>query len=180
VVLRALEILVGVIDSMNEWIGRIVAWLTLGTVLVCFTVVVLRYAFSTGYIWMQEMYVWQHAIVFMVGAGYTFLHGGHVRVDIFYAKSSERTRAWVDIFGTLVFLFPWLVVLVITSVPYIGSAWAIREASREAGGLPGFFLLKSMIWVFAVVVGLQGLSLIARRILFLSGRQEYAPEPTSH
>lgn len=178
--MRALEILVGTIDSMNEWIGRIAAWLTLGTVLVCFTVVVLRYVFSMGYVWMQELYVWQHAIVFMVGAGYTFLHGGHVRVDIFYAKTSERRRAWIDILGTFVFLFPWLIVLVITSVPFISSSWAIHEASREAGGMPGYFLLKSVIWVFAVLVGLQGISLVARRILFLMGRQDYAPELPSH
>jgi TRAP-type mannitol/chloroaromatic compound transport system permease small subunit len=180
VALRALEILIGAIDSMNEWIGRIVAWLTLGIVLVCFTVVVMRYVFSSGFVWMQELYVWQHAVVFMMGAGYTFLHGGHVRVDIFYAKVSDRTRAWIDIFGTVVFLFPWLFVLVVASVPFIGSSWSILEASREAGGLPGYFLLKSVIWVFAGIVGLQGLSLIARRVLFLMGRQDYAPELPSH
>ena len=178
--MRALEICAGAVDSMNEWIGRIVAWLTLGTVLVCFTVVVLRYVFGIGYVWMQELYVWQHAVVFMVGAGYTFLHGGHVRVDIFYAKASPRKQAWVDIFGTIVFLLPWVVLLSYSSIPFIGSSWRIYEASSQTGGLPGFFLLKSVIWIFAAVVGLQGLSLVAKRVLFLSGRQEYAPEPSSH
>ena len=69
--------------------------------LVPFTVVVLRYAFDTGYPWMQELYVWQHAMVFMAGAGYTFLHRGHVNVDVVYGKLGDRGKAWVDILGTL-------------------------------------------------------------------------------
>lgn len=178
--MRALEIFAGAVDSMNEWIGRTVAWLTLGTVLVCFAVVVLRYAFNTGYIWLQELYVWQHAVVFMVGAGYTFLHGGHVRVDIFYNKASPRRQAWIDITCTVVFLLPWLILLVYSSIPFVSSSWRIMEASSQTGGLPGYYLLKSVIWVFAITVGLQGLSLVAKRILFLSGREEYSPEPASH
>lgn len=178
--MRFLEAFVFLVDAMNEWIGRIVAWLTLGTVLVCFAVVVLRYMFGMGYVWLQEAYVWQHAVVFMLGAGYTFLHHGHVRVDIFYGRWSPRIQAMVDIFGTVVFLLPWLVVLVWTSVPFIGSSWGIREVSSQTGGLPGFYLLKTVIWVFAALVGAQGLSLIAKSILFLSGRDQYAPAAGSH
>ena len=80
-------------EAINEWIGRAVAWLTLGCVLTCFAVVVLRYAFDIGRPWMQELYVWQHAIVFMVGAGYTMLHRGHVNVDVVYGRMSARGRA---------------------------------------------------------------------------------------
>ena len=178
--MRALEITVKAIDSLNEWVGRITAWLTLTTVLVCFTVVVMRYAFSSGFIWLQELYVWQHAVVFMLGAGYTFLHGGHVKVDIFYGRSSPRRQAVIDIIGTFIFLFPWLIVLVAFSIPYVTSSWAIREASSQSGGLQGYYLLKSVIWVFAVLVGIQGLSLVLKRVLFLMGREEYSPEPASH
>jgi TRAP-type C4-dicarboxylate transport system permease small subunit len=99
------------VDACNEWIGRTVAWLTLGCVLTCFAVVLLRYAFNIGYPWMQELYVWQHAIVFMAGAGYTMLHRGHVNVDVMYGRLGERGKAWVDILGTLFFLFPWLAIL---------------------------------------------------------------------
>lgn len=178
--MRALEIIVKAIDSLNEWVGRITAWLTLTTVLVCFTVVVMRYAFSSGFIWLQELYVWQHAIVFMLGAGYTFLHRGHVKVDIFYGRSSPRRQAIIDILGTFIFLFPWLIVLVVFSIPFIGSSWAIYEASSQSGGLRGYYLLKTVIWVFAALVGIQGLSLVLKRVLFLMGREEYSPEPASH
>lgn len=166
---------VAAVDAVNEAVGRFLSWLTLGTVLVCFAVVVLRYGFGTGYIWMQELYVWQHALVFMLGAGYTLLHNGHVRVDVFYGRAGGRRRAWIDITGTLVLLLPWLVVLAWESTPFIGQSWAIREASQQTGGLPGYFLLKSAVWVFCLLVGLQGLALVARRALYLAGDPAYAP-----
>lgn len=166
---RALIGLVHTIDAANEWIGRGVAWLTLGCVLTCFAVVVLRYGFNVGYPWMQELYVWQHAAVFMLGAGYTLLHRGHVNVDIFYSKVDERRRAWLDIFGVLVFLFPWLGVIAVVSEPFIMSSWAIREGSSTADGMPAVYLLKSTIWVFCALLFLQGFALLLRRSLFLAG-----------
>jgi TRAP-type mannitol/chloroaromatic compound transport system permease small subunit len=163
------------VDALNDWIGRTVAWLTLGCVLTCFAVVVLRYAFDVGFPWLQELYVWQHAAVFMAGAGYTLLHGGHVSVDVLYGKASPRRRAWIDIAGTLVFLFPWLAVVATASAPFVLSSWSIREASSTAGGMPAVYLLKSLLWVFCALLFVQGLALIARRGLFLAGHA--LPEP---
>ena len=168
------------IDRLNDAIGKAVAWLTLGCVLVCFLVVILRYVFSTGLIWLQEAYIWQHGIVFMVGAGYTLLHRGHVRVDILYVRMSDRTKAWVDIFGTVAFLFPWLIVIASYGHRFITSSWAILEPSGQPGGIPFVYVLKSMIWVFCLLVGLQGLAMIGRNLLFLAGDRRYAPEPTAH
>lgn len=166
----ALESFVKAVDALNEHVGRAVAWLTLGCVLTCFAVVVLRYAFDTGYPWMQELYVWQHAVVFMAGAGYTFLHRGHVNVDVLYGRLDARRRAWVDILGTLFFLFPWLAVVAATSAPFVLDAWSIREASNTANGMPGVYLLKTLIWVFCALLFVQGLALLARRGLFLAGQ----------
>ncbi len=157
------------VDAVNDWIGRTVAWLTLGCVLTCFAVVVLRYAFNVGFPWMQELYVWQHAAVFMAGAGYTMLHRGHVNVDVMYGKLSDRGRAWIDILGTLFFLFPWLAILAVTSAPFVLSSWGIREASATADGMPGLYLLKSLLWVLCALLFVQGLALIARRSLYLAG-----------
>lgn len=158
------------VDTVNEWVGRTVAWLTLGCVVTCFTVVVLRYVFDVGYPWMQELYVWQHAAVFMAGAGYTLLHRGHVNVDVVYGRLGPRAQAWIDILGTLLFLFPWLAVIVAAAAPFVAESWRIHEASSTAGGLPGVFLLKSLLLVFCVALFLQGLALIARRSLYLAGR----------
>ena len=157
------------IDAINDWIGRTAAWLTLGCVLTCFAVVVLRYAFGVGFPWLQELYVWQHAAVFMAGAGYTMLQRGHVNVDVLYGRMNPRGKAWIDILGTLVFLFPWLAVVAVTSAPFVLSSWSIREASGTAGGMPAVYLLKSLLWVFCLVLFLQGLALIVRRGLFLAG-----------
>ena len=163
------------IDAFSEHFGRIVSWLTLGTVLVCFAVVVLRYVFSIGSVCLQELYVWQHALVFMLGAGYTLLHAGHVRVDIFYARLSPRRRAWVDLFGTCFFMFPWLVVLVWYGWPYFMRSWGLLEASGQAGGCDGYFLLKSAIPLFALLLGVQGIALVLRSILIIAGRLEPTP-----
>jgi len=167
---RALTAFVESVDAINDWIGRTVAWLTLGCVLTCFTVVVLRYAFNVGFPWMQELYVWQHATVFMAGAGYTLLHRGHVNVDLLYGRLGPRGRAWIDILGTLLLLFPWLAVIASASAPFVLSSWAIREPSSTADGMPAVYLLKSLLWVFCAVLFVQGLALITRRALLLAGQ----------
>jgi len=174
--LKFMEFFVRFVDATNEWIGRCAAWLTLGCVLTCFLVVVLRYGFSVGFPWMQELYIWQHAVVFMVGAGYTFLHHGHVNIDIMYDRMGPRWRALVDIIGTFVFLFPWLIILALTSSQFVLSSWAIRESSSQADGMPALFLLKSVIWVFCATIFMQGIALVFRRILFLSGHTSQIPE----
>lgn len=174
--MNALASFVRLVDGLNDFIGRTVAWLTLAMVLIVFVVVVLRYVFAIGFVAMQESYVWLHGIVFMVGAGYTLLHGGHVRVDIFYREKGPRYRAWVDLFGALFLLLPMVVTVWYMSWPYVADSWSRLEESREAGGLPGLFLLKSMILVFCVLVGLQGLALAGRSLLVLAGRTEFIRE----
>jgi TRAP-type mannitol/chloroaromatic compound transport system permease small subunit len=106
----------------------------------------------------------------MLGAGYTLLHNGHVRVDIFYARLSPRAKAWVDLGGTLVFLLPWLGILVWYGWPFVSLSWRLLEGSAQAGGCPGYFLLKSAVVAFAALVGLQGLALASRSVLVLAGR----------
>lgn len=166
------------IDALNRRVGLLVRWLTLGTVCVCFLVAALRYLFSIGFVWMQELYVWQHAIVFMLGSAYTFHVQGHVRVDLLYVRRSPRGQAWTDILGTIFFLFPWLGLVAVTAFPYVQLSWSIRESSPQYHGMPGLFLLKTVILLFAALLFLQGLSVLIRRSLFLLGR---APaEPASH
>jgi TRAP-type mannitol/chloroaromatic compound transport system permease small subunit len=167
--LAALAAFVRTIDRLNDAIGRSVAWLTLAMVLIVFAVVVLRYVYAIGWVWMQESYVWLHGIVFMVGAGYTLLHNGHVRIDIIYRPAGERYKALIDLFGSLLLLLPVVLVIFLVSFDYVASSWVKLEESREAGGLPGLFLLKTVIPLFCVLLGLQGLALAGRSLLVLSG-----------
>jgi TRAP-type mannitol/chloroaromatic compound transport system permease small subunit len=170
---NALAGFVRLVDRVNEALGRGIAWLTLAMVLITFVVVVLRYVFSVGFVWMQESYVWLHGVVFMAGAGYTLLHEGHVRVDIFYRHKGPRYKAWVDLLGVLALLMPVVILIWVVAWPYVLVSWERFEESREAGGLPGLFLLKSVILVFCLALGLQGLSLAARSLLILTGRTEF-------
>ncbi len=167
-----LERFVRLVDGLNERVGRAVSWLTLAMVLVTFFVAVMRYGFAWGRVWIQESYVWMHGLVFMLGAGYTLLHQGHVRVDVLYRGASLRFRAWVDLLGSLLLALPMTVTVLVVSWPYVLESWLKLESSREAGGLPGLFLLKTVLLLFALLVGLQALALAARAWLALRGRPQ--------
>jgi TRAP-type mannitol/chloroaromatic compound transport system permease small subunit len=156
------------IDRIIAVIGRIAAWGVLVVVLVEFTVVLLRYGFGIGSIWLQETVVYAHAALFMLAAAWTLAAGGHVRVDIFYARTSARHKAWVDLLGTAFFLLPFMAALLILSLPYVARSWAILERSRETSGLPFVFVLKTLIPVFAALMLLQGASLAIRAGLTLA------------
>ncbi len=132
--------------------GKSVAWLTLLMILLTFTVVVLRYGFSLGWIWLQESLTYLHVAVFTIAAAWTLQLDGHVRVDIFYAGMAEKKRALVDFLGTLVFLIPFCIFLLVIAWPYVASSWKLLESSREAGGLPLVFLLKSLILVLPALL----------------------------
>jgi TRAP-type mannitol/chloroaromatic compound transport system permease small subunit len=157
------------IDLVSYRIGRAVSWLALTMVLLQFLVVVLRYVFGTGEIWLQEAIIYQHAIVFMLGASYTLLKDGHVRVDILFSNGSPRTKATINMLGALFLLFPMMILILWASFPYVARSWAVLEGSRETSGIPGVFLLKSVILVFAFMMLLQGLSTVIRSLAFLRG-----------
>jgi TRAP-type mannitol/chloroaromatic compound transport system permease small subunit len=141
-------------------------------VLVSVFVVVMRYAFDMGWIWLQESITYMHAALFLVGAAYTLKHDGHVRVDIFYRGFSPRKRAWVDLLGSLFLLLPVCLFIFSVSLDYVLQSWSLYEGSREAGGLDGVYLLKSLILVMAGMLVLQGLAIAIRNLLMLLGSAE--------
>ncbi len=158
------------VDGFNDWLGRAVAWLALGMVLVTFLVVVLRYGFDQGWIALQESVIYMHAVLFMLGAAYTLKHDAHVRVDIFYQRLGAKGRAWVDLIGSCLLLVPFSCFVLWISWDYVAASWQVRESSREAGGLPAVFLLKSVIPLFAVLLSLQGMATALRSLLVLVDR----------
>lgn len=167
--MRLLQGLVRGIDAINEWIGRIVAWLALAMVLVQGVVVVMRYVFGLSVLMMQESMWYMHAIIFLVAAGYTLLHNGHVRVDIFYGNVDARKKAMIDLFGVVVILLPVCVMLWWVSWPYVAAAWAVREGSIEVSGVPAVYLLKTCMLAFAATLAIQGVSLGIKSALFIAG-----------
>lgn len=156
--------------ALNEWIGRAVAWLTLAMVLLTLAIVVARYVFSVGSIAVQEAVTYLHATVFMLGAAYALRHDRHVRVDIFYRDLDPRRQAWVDYLGVLFLLLPTCAYIFLVSLDYVAAAWAVREGSREAGGLPLLFALKTLIPVTAILLAFEGVLRAVEQVRVLLGR----------
>jgi TRAP-type mannitol/chloroaromatic compound transport system permease small subunit len=156
------------IDRLTTSVGRAVAWLALAIVLLQFALVVARYLFGLGSIWLTETVIYAHATLFMLAAAWTLKAGGHVRVDIFYAEASARTKAIIDLIGAALLLLPFALVLVWLSVPYAARSWAILERSQESSGLPLVFLLKTLILAFALLMALQGIAQAIRAIQALA------------
>ncbi len=162
--------LAALFEATNERLGRLVSWLSLFMVLVTFGVVLLRYAFDLGWIWLQESVTFMHAALFLVGAAYTLKHQGHVRVDIFYQRFSPRLRIWIDLLGSLLLLLPVCLFIFAISWDYVVQSWSLHEGSREAGGLDGVYLLKTLILVMAGLLVLQGLAMVIHNLLALTGQ----------
>jgi TRAP-type mannitol/chloroaromatic compound transport system permease small subunit len=149
------------VQRASVFLGRLVSQLYPLMILLIFAVVVLRYFFDAGWIWLQEAILWIHALIFLLVAPYALEEDAHVRVDVFYRQWSKKTQALINLLGALLFLCPFSLFLFYSSLDYIFSSWIINEASRDAGGMPYPFisLLKSTIPLTALLLFLQGLSM---------------------
>lgn len=154
---------------VNEWVGRTVSWLLLAMMLLTCVVVVVRYVFNLGSIALQEAVLYLHGCVFMLALAYTLHHRGHVRVDVLSQHFSPTVRAGIEIAGTLLFLVPFALFILVTSLDYVAFSWRLLEGSAQPGGLPGVFLVKSLIPLSAALLLLQAVAELARDIQRLMG-----------
>ena len=164
------------IDEINLRVTFLASWLTLAMVLVQFLIVVSRYVFGTGSVQLQESILYMHGILFLIAAGGTLLADEHVRVDIFYRGLSFRHRAWVNLIGSLVFLMPVCLLILVNSWNYVGQSWTVMEGSRDPGGIQAIYLLKTFILLFGIGLGAQGLSQAIKALAVLTGHHH---EPQS-
>lgn len=160
------------INSINEWLGRTVAWFVVAMMMITFFNVVMRYGFNFGLIAIQESVVYLHSFVFMLAIAYTYKHNAHVRVDIFYSTFSTKQKAWIDFFGTFFLLVPFCVYLIFSSWEYANNSWQLLEGSREAGGLPLVFLLKSLVPLMPSLLLLQGIATLCHSLLVIRSKQD--------
>lgn len=147
------------LDRLSDRLGQLASWMLVCLVACVVIVVGLRYVLAIGFVWMQELYIWFHAAAFLLGAGYTLRHDGHVRIDLFYRRARPRIRALINCIGCVIFAAPFLWLTADSSWPVIVRSWRLLEGSREAGGLPGVFLFKTLILVFAIAFSVQFLAL---------------------
>lgn len=156
--LRPLAALQGAADAASEIAGRLAAGFAVLLVAGVFALVLARYGLGIGSVAAQEAVLWLHASIFLLGLAYALRHDAHVRVDVFSQRWSARTRAWVEFGAGLLLLLPFCVFMAVISWDYVGASWAAREGSRDPGGLPGWYLLKSLLPLSAALLGLQGLA----------------------
>jgi TRAP-type mannitol/chloroaromatic compound transport system permease small subunit len=156
--------------------GKAVAWLTLVMVILTVGIVFLRYGLNLGWIWLQESVTYLHAAVFMLVSAWTLQDDGHVRVDIFYRDRPERHKAFVNLAGTLLFLVPFCIFLLTVAWDYVFASWSLLEGSREPGGLPLVYLLKSLIVLLPGMLLLQAICNVGDSISTLRGHRAEGAE----
>ena len=163
--INILKNLSSTISYINKIAGFICAIIVVLMSLNVFLVVVLRYLFGISFIWMQETYVWMHAYIFMLGAGFTYLNDDHVRIDIIYRSSSKLYKALVDSIGIIFLLLPFLYIIWNFSYPFVYKSWEMNEISREAGGLSMLYLLKLAILLFVALLSIQAIAKIINNFI---------------
>jgi len=168
--MHILERIVRWIDRLNTWVGRFVAWATAVVVCVVFVDVVMRYAFKTSFVFTQELEWHLFAFIFLMGAGYTLLKDGHVRVDIFYQRMSPKAQAWINLVGVLLFLIPGCYLIISTSMHFVINSFSIMEGSPDPGGIPFRWVLKACIPAGFVLVFLQGISMGIKSLFTIVGK----------
>ncbi len=171
-----LSILMRAINRLNIIVGHIFSWLAVGVFVVCFWVVIERYFFGNTRLWMQDLYIWLNGVMFTSVAAFALFRNDHVRVDIFFRTASVRRKAIMDMIGVCLFLLPFMYIVWVYSFPNVSRSWQRFEPSSNVGGMPGLFVLRTFILVFAGLVALQGVSMLIRSILILARREDLIPD----
>ena len=160
------------ITLINEQLGKIAGWVALAMVLIVTLDVIMRYLFNLTFVCVQELEWHLFGVLFLLGAGYTLAHDGHVRVDIFYQRLNKRQQAWINLIGVIVFLLPGCFLVVDTTYNFFLNSLHMQEGSPDPGGLPARYVLKFFIPFSFVMVGLQGVALGLKSLLIILGHEE--------
>lgn len=174
--LKAFLKISALIDALNERVGSIVIWAVFASVLISAGNAISRKAFALSSNAWLEIQWYLFAAVFMLAAGYTYLKNEHVRIDVLSGRLSARGRTWIDIFGIVFFLMPWIILMLYLGTPFFHQAFVSGEMSSNAGGLirwPAYLLIP----VGVALLGLQAISELIKRIGFLTGHCEDPSAP---
>ena len=126
----------------------------------------MRYLFNSGSVAIQELEWHLFSIIFLFGSAYTLKHNEHVRLDILYNSKliNERMRLWFDVLGTLIFLLPFCVLIIISAWPFVMQAYIHAEISPDPGGLPSRWLIKAAIPIGFFMLLIQGISELLKKV----------------
>ncbi|HEX4886047.1 MAG TPA: TRAP transporter small permease subunit [Casimicrobiaceae bacterium] len=173
--MQALLALSRAIDALNERVGRIVTWLVLAAVVVSSVNAVVRKLFDMSSNAFLEAQWYMFSGVFLLCAAWTLLRNEHIRIDVIAGRLTKRTQTWIDVFGTVFFLLPMVLLVLYESVPWAIRALQSGEVSPSAGGLI-LWPAKILVPIGFALLFLQGVSELVKRIAFLRGQ---GPDPTA-
>lgn len=162
-----LQKVIAYIDTITETTGKIASWFTGILVLLISYDVLMRYVFNTSSAKITELEWHFFSLIFLLGAAYALKHDKHVRVDVFYTNFSTKAKAVINLLGTLIFLVPFSLIVLILSINFAYNSFNISETSPDPGGLPYLFLIKSAIPVGFILLFLQGISIILKSVVTL-------------
>jgi len=157
------------VDRINTWVGKLAGFVALLMVFVVTTDVIMRYAFDMTFVAVQELEWHLFGVLFLIGAGYTLMVDGHVRVDLFYQRLSPRGQAWINFIGVLFFLLPGCYLVLDTSWQFFEMSFRIGEGSPDPGGLPARWALKVFIPIGFALIAIQGVSMGLKALLTILG-----------
>lgn len=163
------------INRLSGTFGWLAGWLCVAMISVVFIDVVARYVFASGSIAMQELEWHLFAAMFLLGAAYTMRENANVRVDVFYGRMNLRTKAVVDILGTLLFVIPMCTLILYSSYDFVTYSYQIQEVSVDPGGLPYRFAFKALLPLGYLLVLVQSLAVISRNVRLLRGDAAAVP-----
>lgn len=156
------------LERVTIKLGQCASWLILGMIMTTLVIVIARYVFASGWVWMQDSVIYMHATCLMLAVSYTYQRDEHVRVDILYQRAGIRQRALINLIGNIVFVMPLSLGVLYTSWPYVKISWIVKEGSMDAGGLDFVYILKAILLVFGLQLFLQSLAIIMRALHTLS------------
>ncbi|MBO6564323.1 MAG: TRAP transporter small permease subunit [Pseudomonadales bacterium] len=150
------------IDPVLTWIGQSISWIWLLLLITIVCNVVLRYVFGEGRIELEEIQWHLYSTGFLLGIGYTFQVDGHVRVDVVHERLGPRWQAWLELYGILLCVLPFVALILIYSVPFIQTSFTLGEVSMSPGGLPFRWAIKSMLFIGFFLLLLAAISRLSR------------------
>lgn len=154
-------------NRLMEWTGNLASWLTVLLVLIICYDVVMRYLFNSSSVAIYELEWHVFAMIFLLGAGFALKHDKHVRVDVFYSKFPETAKAWVNLTGTILLLFPFCLILITEGSDFVSNSFKLSESSPDPGGLPARYLIKAAIPIGVGLLFIQAISLACKSLLVL-------------
>lgn len=161
--------LYGRLDRFNQWVGQTTSWLAIPIIVVIMWDVVSRRFFASGSVVLQELEWHFHAVLFLFCSGYTYLHDGHVRVDLVRVRLSKKWQAWIELIGSVAFLIPYCIVIIYFGIVFVLQSYGLNESSDAPSGLPFRYLIKASLPIAFVFLFLQGVSVALKQVVFLFG-----------